>query len=425
MKNFFYFIAKIIILSCLIGIFVSGFQFVSDKIINFSKYVVNNNTLFIIFIFIIFLIGIGLLFYNHKFKSYTGSGIPQFEAYYEGEYEIQPFKMLINITINSLLAFFSGFLLGGEGPSITIASSLGLITNKITKTKDNSLVAIGGSAGFACAFLSPLAGIMHLIEENKKILNLKFIIVGSIMIIIASTVSFFIFSHSLLPHLESEFLPFKYYYILLLVGVLGYFVGRLYVFCITKCKDLVGENRIWNLLLPLILVCFFVLKKYNLFLVGSGSDILHNNFVNIGIIYCLGLMIYRIIGTAISANQKISGGLVLPMLTVGYLLGYLIIAIFQKIDIEIVQYKNIIIVVAMLTVFAAVCITPLTAIALSFKIINFKVIIFPILISLIIMMILVKIFKSNSIYYELKERLVRKKEQEVEKDEESKCILSW
>ena len=93
MKNFFYFIAKIIILSCLIGIFVSGFQFVSDKIINFSKYVVNNNTLFIIFIFIIFLIGIGLLFYNHKFKSYTGSGIPQFEAYYEGEYEIQPFKM--------------------------------------------------------------------------------------------------------------------------------------------------------------------------------------------------------------------------------------------------------------------------------------------------------------------------------------------
>ena len=64
---------------------------------------------------------------NRRLPGYYGSGIPQIEAYHRGWYRFTAWKMLLLLFCNSLLAFFCGFLLGSEGPSVSMATSIAIL----------------------------------------------------------------------------------------------------------------------------------------------------------------------------------------------------------------------------------------------------------------------------------------------------------
>lgn len=401
-------ITKLLICAIIIGLIVALFQFVASMANHLSEKLIEGNNSFYITIVFVFILGFIVLYVNNKIKGYTGSGVPQYEAYHDYELDFNPYLMLVMVFINSIIAFFCGFLLGGEGPSITIASSIGYIGNKISASDDRNFVAMCGSAGFACAFLSPLAGIMHLYEENKRVFSIDFLIKGSFIVIIASLVTFFTYKHRLLPYVEGSQLELIYYPLMLFVGVICFFVGRLYVKVIVKTKDLLGKNKIWNLTLPFFMVVFLALRKYYPYFATSGSSIIENSLLNLGLLYCLGLLIYRIIATAISANQKISGGLVLPMLAVGYVVGSIVVGFLSIIDKNASKYENVIVMCSMLCVFASVCNTPLTAIALAMGIMPINVIILPILLCTGVAYLFSRLFHSQSIYFELKQRIVSK-----------------
>ena len=210
MKKVLYKILKLTILALLVGVFIAGYQFVGHEVISFSKYLLNErNLIWISTIACSILLLVGLMFVNKKYPGYYGSGVPQIEAYHRGWYDINPYKNLLFITINSLFAFFGGFLLGSEGPSVTIGSSIGMIGNKAFKDENKNDVALFGSAGFACAFSSPLAGLCHLLEENKHLISWKFILKGIYVIALSFIISYLIYPHSLLPKFEFGFMPFK------------------------------------------------------------------------------------------------------------------------------------------------------------------------------------------------------------------------
>ncbi len=397
---------KTLLAGVLIGIFISLFQFLTHEIIKLSTYLLtyDGNLIFILVILLSLSFSFVLIYINKKNPGYTGSGVPQFEGYQSGFYKINPYKMFIFIWINSLFGFFFCFLLGGEGPSISISSSIGLGINKKIKRDDKELIAACGSAGFGVAFMSPIAAFCHLLEENKKLLSVRLIIKGLFIIVISFIISHFIYNHNLLNISSDLVLPINYYYILVLIFIFSLFISKCYILLIVKIKDMTKRIKIWSYLLPIFILIFMVIKRNNSLLVGSGIEIISADSTDVSLLIIVGILVFRLIGTAISANQTISGGLVLPMIACGALVGDLIVTLISSWDEDVIKYKNLIVIISMLSVFSFVCHTPLTALALSLKLLCFKAIL-PLFIVLFFGTLVLYFFRQKNIYRELEERL--------------------
>lgn len=417
MKKIILHLVKCLILSGIIGVFIAGYQFLAHEVLHLSEILLHKNELSMILTIIIsFVVCVILIFVNKKFKGGLGSGVPQLEAYHAGWYKLSALPMLILIPINSLFAFFSAFLLGSEGPSISIGSSSAILVNKIVKNEDDKeVVACAGSAAFCCAFASPLAGLMHLIEENKTYLKSPlFLIKGIGIIVLSFFVSYLIYPHELLPFFECSQLPWYYYFYLILLIALSIGVGKLYSYMIVFIKKLSSKFNFIEYLTPVLLIIFMLLRVYFPHLSGSGSMMFELSIIDLGItILCFSLL-FRILGTALSVSSHTSGGIVLPMLAVGALAGYLVVTFGGLFDVKILEYAPIFVICGMMIVFTVVTKCPLTAFVLGLKCLDISVIFLPLLISIFIAYVIVeKILKSKSVYHELEKLIPGYKEDKV------------
>ena len=299
-------------------------------------------------------------------------------------------------SINSLFAFFTGFLLGSEGPSISMATSIGKISNNATKSNDIELEAASGSAGFACAFMSPLAGLCHLIEENRKMLSIKLILKGLVIISISFIISYFVFPHNILPYYEVGFLPFKFYLgLLVLIPLL-----------MVLSNDISKKFPFMYLITPVLIISFMILRRFCPVLSGNGSLALELDIIDYSLIAIIGVMLFRLLFTGLSASAYVSGGLVLPMLAVGALCGFLVVKVYSFIDSSILEYTAIFISCGMVAMFGITTKCPITAFVLGLKCASVNVIVLPMLVVVGLTGILTYLFKYKSIYHHLEKRVV-------------------
>lgn len=397
---------KLTFLGLIVGLFIAGYQFIGHEVISLSKFLLKSgNLIWISTVICSVILLIGLIHINKKNPGYYGSGIPQIEAYHRGWYSFSPYKMLIFMTVNSLFAFFGGFLLGSEGPSISIGSSIGMISNNILKDDSKEDIAIAGSTGFACAFSSPLAGLCHLIEENKSLFSIKFILKGAWVIAVGFFTSYLVYPHSLLPYFELNMLPFKYYLILLFMVVICIVVAKLFLLLIIKVKDFSKNKQVMFYLTLVLLVLFMVLRRYFPVLIGNGMDSIDPNILDYSLLIILGILSFRLIGTAFSMSSNISGGAVLPTLAIGSLISILYIKCISCFIPEITEYIGLFIIIGMLVTFAVVTNAPITALVLGLKCTAFKVIALPLFISLVISTIPFYVFKWENLYHQLEKRI--------------------
>ncbi len=414
MKNFKY-IIKLIVIAILVGLFIALYQYLAHLVVEASNYLLNYNIVCLVITIICSVIVWNLLaLVNKKMKGYYGSGIPQIEAYHRGTYNFSSIKMFFMIFINSIFAFFSGFLLGSEGPSISIGTSVAMTKNRICKEYDREADACGGSAGFACAFASPLAGLVHLIEENLDLLSFKLVLKGLLVISIAFITSYLVYPHNLLPYFEISFMPIKYYWLLLVVMVASILIGFLFMYLVIKMKDLTKGNQIMMYLTPIFLVGFMVLRRFYPLISGSGANVLDLTIFDYSLGFVLIVLVSRLIGTVISSSSNVAGGLVLPMLALGALVAASIIKAYSYIDEGILEYSMIFVVCAMFIVFAIVTKAPVTAFVLGLKCVTFTTIIIPMLISSVICIGLMYFYKYENIYHRLEKRIVPNIKEEKE-----------
>ena len=406
MKNNLLIFLKLTILGLIVGFVIAGYQFIGHEIIELSEFLLNSkNLIWVLTIVIAVLLLFGIMVINNKYPGYYGGGIPQIEGYHRGWYNFSAYKMIALMTINSLFAFFGGFLLGSEGPSISIGSSLGMIANDIFKREDKDDIAIAGSSGFACAFSSPLAGFCHLLEENKNIISLKLIFKGIYVIGISFIISYLLYPHSLLPYLEIEILPIKFYVFILLLTFLSLVVSKLFITLVIKMKDMTKGTKIMVYLTPILLVLFMMLRRYAPILIGNGIDSLNVTIVDYSLAIILCIFIFRLICTMFSLNSNMSGGLVLPTLAIGSLISILLVKVVSYFIPEITEYTYIFLICGMLITFAFVTNAPITAFVLGLKCAPIKVIILPLLLSLGISFLSINMFKFENIYHKLEKRL--------------------
>lgn len=403
-------ILKYFIVSILVGLVICLYQFLASNITHLSNYLLSSNSIvFIITIILSIFILQTLIVFNKKYKGYYGGGIPQIEAYHDYNLNFNEIKMTICMFINSLFAFFTCFLLGSEGPSVTIASSIGKLTNSKDKKEDKELVAITGSAGFGCAFLSPLAGLCHLFEENRRLISLKFLFKGLLIIIISFSIMYLLYPHKILPTFSIDsFKPIYLLYVLIL-GILSFLIGRLFIYLVIKVKDLsIKFSKYINYITIILLILFMILKRYYPVLVGSGSIVFTFDFTDMYIITIIGILLFRLIFSSISTSSNICGGMVLPMMSIGALLGVILVKIISIWDSNIINYKYIFIVCSMVSIFAVVTKTPITAFILGIKCFDISSIIYvilPLLLTIIISYLPVYIKKLKNIYHLLLDRM--------------------
>jgi len=360
-----------ILVGLVIGLIIGAYQFIMKYVTNLSLYLYSNKTLinFIILIICLFIFSIANYFIIKLCPQIDGSGIPSLELgirkYCKINYKFDVFGMIINSYISS----FIGLPLGSEGPSVVIAGKLSKLVCDITKNKDDDLIPLASGIGFGCAFLSPLSGLVYAFEEmfhSFKFINL---IKGILIILSAFCIEILINKHFLLSLNNFVEIDFKTSYILILIMIFDLVIGYLFVKILITLKEFLIKNN-KNILIKFrsfpLLIITFILNIYFYMYLGSGGLLMKENVINFNLSFIIFILISRFLLTIISGTGSVTGGLVVPIMSIGYLIGQIICLISKNtlsLPIAYFQYYSLI---SAIMLFGIITKTPLTSSSLIF-----------------------------------------------------------
>lgn len=395
----------------LVGVLVSGFLYLASRTIHFMEEVSEASLkIFSITVVLTVVISIPIVLINNKVVSHIGSGIHVLEEYYDEDKNFNPFINMSALVINSYLAFFQGFTLGSEAPSVFIGAAAGKMTGMLFKREDKDVVCASASAGFAVAFLAPAAGLLHLIEEHTKRVNVFFVLKGLYVIALSTLLSYFMLPRHLFSAFEMKWLPIKYYYVIVIVSLFATLLGALYRLMHKYVGALSKFKNIMLYITPVLGLGFMLLNRYYPILSGNGDYAAENNLFDYGILVLFLVMLGRLCLMILSESSYVSGGSVLPLLALGAILGEIIIIVFSHMKIDLSPYRYLIKMVAMCTVLGVGASIPLSSLVLGIELTKSALIMLPITISIILAYFFKKLI--NVVYY----RNAKKREIFVQND---------
>jgi len=377
-----------------VGIMVTIFIYIASKVIKLSSYLIDysNLSLIISAIFVVVL-GASATIINHKVKGYIGNGIDILTQYYYGNNDFNPYRLLMFTMVNSFIAFFFGFTLGTEAPAVTIGASVAKIGNKGLRKYDRDIIMAGGSSGFASAFIAPVAGFLHLLEEHKQRINKWFLLKGFVMIAFAYLTTFiiqsFIWERGMFYSMNIVNVPARRFYTVIYIAIFSFGIGEFYEYMHSKASRLRG-SMIMLYVTPILALGFYLLKRFYPLVTGNGDALIESSILDKGLLVIFLIMLVRFIFMLISENANISGGSVLPLLALGALMGEFIVRIVEKRDPTIVEYEETIKVVGMFCCLGCAANIPITSYVLALETTHSYQILLPLGVALIF----IEIFKK-------------------------------
>ena len=303
----------------------------------------------------------------------SGSGIPQVEGVVTKRFSTNWKRVLIYKFFGGITALAAGLSVGREGPSIQMGASVGaLISQKAKKTENEEifLLTSGASAGLAAAFNAPLAGVLFALEEVHK--NFSPIVLMSAMV---SAVTADMVAKSILgisPVLTFEplkIMPLKYYWTLVLLGILMGLSSYVFNNGVLFTKHLYKKLPIrleFKIMIPFILSGIIGMTLP--VLIGGGHEIIEEvSFVKFSILGLVALLVIKYLFTFFSFGSGVPGGIFFPLLALGATLG----SIFGLVCVNYLgipkEYLVNFAVLAMAGHFAAIVKAPITGIILIFE----------------------------------------------------------
>lgn len=256
-----------------------------------------------------------------------GSGIPQIRGELLGKADIESTPTLISKFFGGAMGAFTGLTLGREGPSIQLGGTLAKMISKGMKASEMErryLITAGASAGLAAAFNAPLAGALFALEELHKSFSHFFVVPCIVASVLANFVSFSILgmepAFSFPMH---EMLPISFFWVPLSIGVLGGILGSLFnkglLFFSQNMKKL-PIPRYAVIFIAMILA--FCVGLYSPLLLGGGHGLIERLATKP--VAPTALVVYfaiRLILVWTGYGSGAQGGIFLPVLTLGALLG--------------------------------------------------------------------------------------------------------
>jgi CIC family chloride channel protein len=244
-------------------------------------------------------------------------------------------KTLFLKIIASSLSLSTGFAVGTEGPSAGIGAMIAYQIHKLFKLPQmliKMMISVGASSGIAAIFVSPITGMAFAIEN----IAYQFIKQYVTYLILASVIAFavsinyldpIIFQHSTGRLIDNSYLianlvfvpfitAFVYFYLFLKQRLLHFIDLEIFK------KFSKYRNYIFALIGGSVVGSILLIEPHAAF--SGKAMVMHliNVESPIPLYFIFGIIILRIVGTTVSIYANAVGGIFLPLMSIGALIGY-------------------------------------------------------------------------------------------------------
>lgn len=300
----------------------------------------------------------------------SGSGIPEVELQLQGKLQLAWWPILRNKFIGGVLAIGSGLFLGREGPSIQLGASIGDGVGQVFKNSQTNrrlMLASGAASGLAAAFNAPLGGTMFILEEVFHNFSPRVWINALAGALMANFVTSNLFGLKPVLNLpEVRSFPLHLYWHLLILGAV---LGLLsWVYQWTLLHGTVIYEKIKFLprwldgLIPMI--CLVPIAYFAPNDLGGGNNLIVG-WQNKDTLWLLAaLLLLRFVFSIMSYDSGLPGGIFLPILTLGALIGALYGMIMWRLGLLPKTLIVNLIIFAMTGYFAGIVRSPFTGVLL-------------------------------------------------------------
>ncbi len=324
------------------------------------------------------MIGLAATLLLHYAPNCRGGGIPTSIALLRGQVDFKWHKSILLLFPSAMLTYLCGIPLGTEGPCVQMGTAVGRGTVRLfarnNRAWERYIMTGGACAGFAAATGAPLTGVFFAFEEAHRRFS-PMIFMAAAMSVVAATAAMTSLcgmvgiSPSLFEFTPNVTLPLSYFWAPLAVGLTCGLCAVLFT------KAFHGMNRLLKkhlhrLPFAVKIVVVFVATALMGFaaaaLLGSGHGLIDELIEGHGVWYLL--IVYFCVRAMwlIIANQVgVTGGLFVPSLAFGAILGTLCGDAFVAMGILPPHYRIVLVVVGMAAFLAASSRTPITAVTFA------------------------------------------------------------
>ncbi|WP_300368030.1 chloride channel protein [Hydrogenimonas sp.] len=306
-------------------------------------------------------------------------GVTEIANTVTGNKEFITLKGLVLKIVASILSLGSGFTVGNEGPSAAIGAMIAYKTNQLFKVPERFvrlIISIGASSGIAAVFVSPITGIVFAIE------NIAYEFVQRLIgpIILAAIIAFgiayqfiepIVFRYSVghvfqVGYVAATllFIPVILFFLFIYLTLKNHIFNRFNHAVLNRYGK--WRNPIFAILGGLTVGTMLTFAPFTVF---SGHEVvtaLINDKLHISVVLITIVVFLRILTTVVSIYSNAVGGLFLPLMSIGALIGYGYAEVFGYYGFHVEPYSFAAIGAA---VFMGVVMRlPLTAIVLALEI---------------------------------------------------------
>ncbi|MFD1672546.1 ClC family H(+)/Cl(-) exchange transporter [Agrilactobacillus yilanensis] len=411
------FIWRGLVIGLLAGFVTAAFRFAIEKFLVGMQFVYNGIKAGHIWWLVPVIIGltaiglfVGLLLRQRP--EISGSGIPQVEAQLDDELDYNWWSILWRKFVGGVLAIGPGLFLGREGPSIQLGAAVGqgVAHGFHANGADRRImIAAGAAGGLSAAFNAPIAGTMFVLEEVYHNFSYPVWLTSLASAVGANFISLNIFGLQPILHLNYQrSMPVTQYWHLLVLGIILGVLGRFYQYC------LLSQGKAYRLfkflprslhgLVPLLVVV--PLGVWHADWLGGGNGLIISfNQAQLSILTLSLLLLVRFAFSMLSYGSGLPGGIFLPILSLGAVIGALYGAIMVHLGLLAPMYWYNLVIFAMAGYFAAIGKAPFTAILLVTEMVGSLVHLMPLAVLSLVAYGIDDMLNGAPIYESLRQRL--------------------
>lgn len=320
----------------------------------------------------------------------SGGGISHLKGVLSGLGPFRWVRVLLVKFISTVIGSTAGLMLGRAGPSIHMGGAIGHGLSNLWPIKGYNnhsvMVAAGGGAGLSAAFNSPLAGLVFVLEELDTRCTSREFFAAAIACLTSDTVCRLVLGQYPTFNVAiAEAPPLNQLAAFLPLGVLSALTGCLFNRTFLAAQKLTRlafwPRLIWWLTLSATVTAIAWLNPD---LLGGGQDFINDIVAGEKIFTLQAVMLFFLIRSIVtigSSSYGAAGGLFMPVLVLGALLGFCVGGVIQQLFPQLDVDARLFAVVGMASYFTGVVLAPLTGIVLIIEMTGNYALILPLFIA--------------------------------------------
>ena len=352
----------------------------------------------------------------------AGSGVQEIEGVLVDKRTLRWHRVLPVKFISGSLSLSSGLVLGREGPTIHLGSSIGkMLSNRFRFKSEHThiLIAAGAAAGLATAFNAPLSGIFFVVEEMHSQFKYSFKSLQCVIVTaVTSVVVLRIFMGQApdLPMTHFSAPPLTSLWIFLIFGAVFGIMGVIFNKYLVVFLDFYSSfkgYKYWGVIIILGIIVGILCKAYP-YVVGGGYYVIPQALTyRISTLALFFIFIVRMGTTWASYGSGTPGGIFAPMLALGSVFG-MWFGYYASLWFPSMIYEpGVFAVAGMTALFTATVGAPLTGIILVVEMTMNYALIVPLIITCFSATMVSYLLGGNPIYETLLERTLRLEQKKI------------